>query len=61
MISRSCLDTLTELFVILTASTVFPTRTDLCLNDWEISTVISLLLGKPSSLLRCNKCPDVSE
>ena len=41
----------TELFVLLTASAVFPTRAPWYLNDWELSTVESALLGGTSSLL----------
>ena len=49
MISKSCLNILmeqlflcfTELFVSLTASFVFPTRTALYLNDWELQTPLS--------------------
>ena len=51
----------TELFVLLTASAVFPTRAALYLNDWELSTLKSALLVGTSSLLNYHKLPDVPE
>ena len=70
MISKSCLDTLmeqqffvffTEVFVLLTASAIFYTRAALYLNDWELTTLKSALLAGTSSLLNCQKLPDVLE
>ena len=51
----------TELFVLLVASAVYPTRAALYLNQWELSIVKSALLFGTSSLLSCYKRPDVSE
>ena len=51
----------TELFVLLTASAVFPTRVALYLHNWESSAVSSPLLFGTSSLLNGHKLPDVSE
>ena len=45
---------------LLTASSAFPTRAALYLNDCELSTVKSLLLVGTSSLLNYHKLPDVS-
>ena len=45
---------------LLTASSAFPTRAALYLNDCQLSTVKSLLLGGTSSLLNYHKLPDVS-
>ena len=49
-----------ELFVLLTASAVFPTRAALYLNDLELSILKSVLLAGTSSLLNCHKLPDLS-
>ena len=51
----------TELFVLLTAFAVFPTRAALYLNNLELSILKSALLAGTSSLLNCHKLPDVSE
>ena len=51
----------TELFVLLTASGVFPTRAALYLNDRELRIAKSSLLFGTSSLLNCYKLPDVPE
>ena len=50
-----------ELFVLLRAYSVFSTRADLYLNDWELSVVKSALLFGASSLLKYHARPDVSE
>ena len=63
MISRNYSNTLmeqlflffTELFVLLTAFAVFPTRASLYLNDWELLIVKSALLSGTSSLLNCHE------
>ena len=68
MISKSYSNTLmlqlffcffTELFVLLTASAVFPTRAALYLNNLELSILKSALLAETSSLLNCHKLPDL--
>ena len=50
-----------ELFALLPASTVFPARAALYLNDWELSVAKSALSFGTSSLLNCHRLPDVSE
>ena len=51
----------TELFVLLTAFAISPTRATLYLNYWELSLAKSALLFRTSSLLNYHKPPDVSE
>ena len=51
----------TEFFVLFRASSVFSTRADLYLNNWELSVVKSALLFGASSLLKCHARRDVSE
>ena len=51
----------TELFVLLTAFTVYPARSALYLNDLELSILKLALLAGTSSLFNCHKFPDVSE
>ena len=69
-ISKICLDILkeqqflcffTELFVLLRAFAIFPSRTALNLNDSELPSVKAALSAKISSLLKCYKRTDVSE
>ena len=51
----------TELFGLLTASTVLPTRAALYLNGLELSILKSALLAVISSLLTWHKLPDVPQ
>ena len=68
MISKSGLDTLMEqkllcflqnYFLLLTAFSVFPTKSASYLNGWELLIVKSTLLIRASSLLNFHKLPDV--
>ena len=59
--NNNCCDFFPQVFVLLTASTVFPTKASLYLNDRELSTHKLTLLAGTSSLLNCHKRPDVSE
>ena len=51
----------TELFVLATASVVFPARAALYLNDSELIIVKSALSVGTSCLFNCYKLLDVSE
>ena len=51
----------TELFVLITASAVSPTRPALYLTDLELLILKLSLLAGTSSLLNCYKLPDVFE
>ena len=51
----------TELFVLLTAFSVSPTRADFSLNDLELSILKSALLAGTSSVLNYHKLSYVSQ